>query len=96
MKKLILILLASFAFTSLSNAIPKEEEPTLKSINEKCKGKDSKFLEYEEIGMKQFAKNYLRICLNHEMQQAWEKKYNECLKSNNEKYCYSKTIIKAK
>ena len=46
MKKLILILLESFAFSSLSNAIPKEEEPTLKSINEKCKGKDSKFLEY--------------------------------------------------
>ena len=64
MKKLILILLASFAFSSSSNAIPKEEEPTLKSINEKCKGKDSKFLEYDEIGMKQFAKNYLRICLH--------------------------------
>ena len=96
MKKLILILLASFAFTSSSNAIPKEEEPTLKSINEKCKGKDSKFLEYEAVGMKQFAKNYLRICLNYEMQQAWRNKYNKCLKSNSENYCYSKTIINPK
>ena len=93
MKSLISTFLISNVLISSSQVVSIKKDPTLKTINIKCKAKDSKFSTYERIGMTQFAKNYLRICLNTEMQNAWKKKYKICLKKYNDNYCYKNTKI---
>ena len=40
-----------------------QKEPTYKQIVSQCKGKGTKYAEYNEIGMTQFAKNYFDLCI---------------------------------
>ena len=92
----ITLLLTNLLVLLIPKVISIEKDPTLDSINMVCRNKDSKFVYYKKIGMNQFAKNYLEICLNKEMQKAWEDKYKKCLKNNNDKYCYRNTKINPK
>ena len=92
----IALLLTNLIILPIPKVISIEKDPTIDSINMFCRNKDSKFLYYKKIGMSQFAKNYLEICLSKEMQKAWEVKYKKCLKNNNEKYCYKNTKIDPK
>ena len=93
MKKIQFLLFAIITINTTLIVLPGEKIPTLKNINEKCRSKDSKSSKYREIGMTQFAKNYLKLCLNTEMQKAWKRKYTQCLINNNAKYCYRNTEI---
>ena len=93
MKLPLLPLIAVLALPTDVEANLFKNELTYKQIVSQCKGKGSKYEEYNQIGMTQFAKNYLKICLNNNMRQAWETKYKKCLNDHNEKYCYANTKI---
>ena len=54
MKRLILTPFLLVLIFGCSN----QKEPTYKQILSQCKGAGSKYAEYNEIGMTQFAKNY--------------------------------------
>ena len=70
-----------------------QKEPTYKQLVSQCKGAGSKYAEYNEIGMTQFAKNYLNLCIKTEAQKVLQAKYIKCLKKNNSAYCQSTTKL---
>ena len=70
-----LIIIFSITYASCLNASSFEKKEVLfKSIALECKDINSKYYKYNEIGMKQFAKNYLKFCL--------EEKINRFIKVN--------------
>ena len=93
MRKLLIPLLAVIVFPAVVQANPFKKEPTYKQIVSQCKGADSKFAEYNEIGMTQFAKNYLDLCINTEAKKVLQAKYIKCLKKNNAAYCQETTKL---
>jgi hypothetical protein len=52
-----------------------------------------KYAEYSEIGMTQFAKNYLDLCIKTEAQKVLQAKYKKCLKKNNATFCQLTTKL---
>ena len=70
-----------------------QKEPTYKQIVSQCKGAGSKYAEYNEIGMTQFAKNYLDLCIKTEAKKVLQAKYTKCLKKNNATYCQLTTKL---
>ena len=70
-----------------------QKEPTYKQILAQCKGAGSKYAEYNEIGMTQFAKNYLDLCIKPEAKKVLQAKYTKCLKKNNATYCQLTTKL---
>ena len=85
MKHLLLAPFLLVLILSCSN----QKETTYKQIVSQCKGADSKYAEYNEIGMTQFAKNYLNLCIKTETKKVLQAKYFKCLKKNNAAYCQS-------
>ena len=70
-----------------------QNEPTYKQIVSQCKGAGSKYAEYDEIGMTQFAKNYLDLCIKTEAKKVLQAKYIKCLKKNNATFCQLTTKL---
>ena len=93
MKLLLLSLLAALALPTAVEANLFQKEPTYKQIVSQCKGAGSKYVEYNEIGMTQFAKNYLDLCIKKEAQKVLQAKYNKCLKKNNATFCQLTTKL---
>ncbi len=93
MKRLLIPLLAALALQTPVEANLFQKEPTYKQIVSQCKGVGSKYSEYNEIGMTQFAKNYLDLCIKTEAQKVLQAKYIKCLKKNNEAYCQATTKL---
>ena len=93
MHKLFIPLLAVIVFPVAVQANPFKKEPTYKQIVSQCKGADSKFAEYNEIGMTQFAKNYFDLCVKTESKKVLQAKYIKCLKKNNAAYCQATTKL---
>ena len=93
MKRLILPLLAALALPTAVEANLFQKEPTYKQIVSQCKGAGSKYAEYNEIGMTQFAKNYLDLCIKTEAKKVLQAKYTKCLKKNNATYCQLTTKL---
>ena len=93
MKRLLLPLLAAIALPSAVEANLFQKEPTYKQIVSQCKGVGSKYAEYNEIGMTQFAKNFLNLCIKTEAQKVLQAKYIKCLKKNNADYCKATTKL---
>ena len=93
MKRLLLPLLAAIALPTAVQANPLKKEPTYKQIVSQCKGAGSKYVEYNEIGMTQFAKNYLDLCIKKQAQKVLQAKYNKCLKKNNATFCQLTTKL---
>ena len=89
MKRLLLTPLLLVLIFGCSN----QKETTYKQIVSQCKGVGSKYAEYNEIGMTQFAKNYLDLCIKTEAQKVLQAKYIKCLKKNNSAYCQSTTKL---
>ena len=88
-RKLIIIFCITFA--SYLNASSFEKKEVLfKSIEIKCKDVNSKYYKYNELGMKQFAKNYLKLCLERKINRFIKVNYQKCLKEDNEKNCQRK------
>ena len=93
MKRLLVPLIAALALPTAVEANLFQKEPTYKQIVSQCKGADSKFAEYNEIGMTQFAKNYFDLCVKTESKKVLQAKYIKCLKKNNAAYCQATTKL---
>ena len=88
-RKLIIIL--SITYASFLNASSFEKKEVLfKSIEVECKDINSKYYKYNEIGMKQFAKNYFKLCLEEKINRFIKINYEICIKEDNEKNCQRK------
>ena len=88
-RKLIIIL--SITYASCLNASSFEKKEVLfKSIEVECKDINSKYYKYNEIGMKQFARNYFRICAEEKFNRFIKIYYQKCIKEDNEKNCQRK------
>jgi len=88
-RKLIIIL--SITYASFLNASSFEKKEVLfKSIEVECKDINSKYYKYNEIGMKQFARNYFKLCLEEKINSFIKVKYEKCIKEDNKKNCQRK------
>jgi len=77
-----------FPFPVKGNLLDKKDI-TFQEIEAECKNADSKYFEYKKIGMKQFAKNYLKLCMEKKVNYVLQSKYDKCLKKNKLDYCHS-------
>ena len=93
MKNLILLPIVSLVLPTAVEANLFQKEPTYKQIVSQCKRPGLKYAEYKKIGMTQFAKNYLDLCIKTEAQKVLQAKYNKCLKKNNAAYCQATTKL---
>ena len=88
-RKLIIIL--SITYASCLNASSFEKKEVIfKSIEVECKDINSKYYKYNEIGMKQFARNYFKLCLEEKINRFIKVNYEKCIKADNEKNCQRK------
>ena len=88
-RKLIIIL--SITYASCLNASSFEKKEVLfKTIQVECKDINSRYYKYNEIGMKQFARNYLKLCLEEKFNSFIKVNYQKCLKEDNENNCQRK------
>ena len=91
MKSLIILIIAAIALPRSVNANWfNKKEVTFQEIEAKCKSVDSKYFKYNQIGMTQFAKNYLKICMETKVNKVLKEKYEKCLERNNKAYCNDK------
>ena len=93
MKRLLLLPIIALLLPTAVEANLFQKEPTYKQIVSQCKRPGLKYAEYSEIGMTQFAKNYLDLCIKTEAQKVLQAKYNKCLKKNNAAYCQATTKL---
>ena len=93
MKRLLIPLLAALALPTAVEANLFQKEPTYEQIVSQCKRPGLKYAEYSEIGMTQFAKNYLDLCIKTEAQKVLQAKYKKCLKKNNATFCQLTTKL---
>ena len=91
MKKILITLLTSLISSNIVSANSLQEKSiTFQEIESQCKNKYSKYFEYKNIGMNQFAKNYLKICLEKKVNNIIQLEYEKCIKNNNQIYCEDK------
>ena len=88
-RKLILIIYITYAGW-LNASLLEKKEVLLKSIQVECKDINSKYYKYNEIGMKQFARNYFKLCLEEKINRFIKVNYEKCIKEENEKNCQRK------
>ena len=93
MNYLLLLPIVALVLPTAVEANDFQKEPTYKQIVSQCKRPGLKYSEYNEIGMTQFAKNYLDLCIKTEAQKVLQAKYNKCLKKNNAAYCQATTKL---
>ena len=93
MKRLLLVSIVALLLPTAVEANLFQKEPTYKQIVSQCKRPDLKYAEYNEIGMTQFAKTYLDLCINTEAQKVLKAKYIKCLKKNNSTFCQLTTKL---
>ena len=87
----LIIIIFSVTYANCLNAISLDKKEVLfKSIELECKDINSKYYKYNEIGMKQFARNYLRLCLEKKINIFIKVNYQKCIKEDNEKNCQRK------
>ena len=60
---------------------------TYEQIAKKCTSKKSKWFEYNQIGFPQSAKNYLRVCIDEEVEKVRQAKLTKCLEKNKKNIC---------
>ena len=66
--KLIIIIIFPISYANCLNASSfYKKEVLFKSIEVECKDINSKYYKYNEIGMKQFARNYFKLCLEKKL-----------------------------
>ena len=87
----LIIIIFSITYANCLNASSFDKKEVLfKSIEVECKDINSKYYKYNEIGMKQFARNYLRLCLEKKINIFIKVNYQKCIKEDNEKNCQRK------
>jgi len=91
LRKLIIIILVPIFYANCIKASSFEKKEVIfKLIEAECKDINSKYYKYDEIGMKQFAKNYLKLCLEEKINRFIKVNYQKCIKEDNEKNCQRK------
>ena len=65
----------------------KDKPLTFNQIARKCTGRKSKWVEYNKIGFPQSAKNYLRVCIDEEVEKVRQAKLTKCLEKNKKNIC---------
>ena len=65
----------------------KDKPLTFNQIAKKCTGRKSKWVEYNKIGFPQSAKNYLRVCIDEEVEKVRQAKLTKCLEKNKKNIC---------
>ena len=65
----------------------KDKPLTYNQIAKKCTGRKSKWVEYNKIGFPQSAKNYLRVCIDEEVDKVRKVILNKCLEKNKKNIC---------
>ena len=88
MRKLLIPVLFVFAIPFSADAFWFKNKPlTYNQIAKKCTGKKSKWAEYNKIGFPQSAKNYLRVCIDEEVEKVRQAKLTKCLEKNQMNIC---------
>ena len=86
-----LIIICFLTYSSCLNASSFEKKEILfKSVEVECKDINSKYYKYNEIGMKQFARNYFKLCLEEKINSFIKVNYEKCIKDDNERNCQRK------
>ena len=86
-----IIIIFSITYANCLNASSFDKKEVLfKSIEVECKDINSKYYKYNEIGMKQFARNYFKLCLEEKINRFINLNYQKCIKKDNEKNCQRK------
>ena len=65
----------------------KDKPLTFNQIAKKCTGRKSKWVEYNKIGFPQSAKNYLRVCIDEEVEKVRQAKLTKCLDKSTKNIC---------
>tara|TARA_B100001989_G_scaffold79940_1_gene55244 strand:- start:685 stop:972 length:288 start_codon:yes stop_codon:yes gene_type:complete len=65
----------------------KDKPLTFNQIAKKCTGRKSKWVKYNKTGFPQSAKNYLRVCIDAEVQKVRQAKLTKCLEKNKKNIC---------
>ena len=93
MKRFLSLSILTLVLPTAIEANPFQKELSYKQIVSKCKRPGLKYAEYNKIGMTQFAKNYLDLCIKIEAQKVLQAKFNKCLKKNNATFCQLTTKL---
>ena len=88
MGKLLIPVLFVFAIPANAYALGVQDKPlTYNQIAKKCTGKKSNWVKYNKIGFPQSAKNYLRVCIDEEVEKVRKAKLTKCLEKNKKNIC---------
>ena len=88
MQKLLIPFLFFFSILLSAEVYGSEEKPlTYNQIAKKCTGRKSKCVEYNKIGFPQSAKNYLRVCIDEEVEKVRQAKLINCLEKSTKNIC---------
>mgnify|MGYP001252059867 FL=1 len=88
MRKLLIPVLFVFSVPLSADAFWSKNKPlTFNQIARKCTGRKSKWVEYNKIGFPQSAKNYLRVCIDEEVEKVRQAKLTKCLEKNKKNIC---------
>ena len=88
MRKSLILVLFVFAIPFRAEALWFKDKPlTYKQITRKCTGIKSKWAKYNRLGFPQSAKNYLRVCIDKEVEKVRQAKLNKCLEKNKMNIC---------
>ena len=75
MRKLLIPVLFVLSIPLSADAFGSKDKPlTFNQIASKCTGRESKWVEYNKIGFPQSAKNYLRVCIDEEVEKVRQAK----------------------
>ena len=86
-----LIIICYLIYSSCLNASSFEKKEVIfKSIEIECKDINSKYYKYNKIGMKQFARNYFKLCLEEKINRFIKVTLQKCIKEDIEKNCQRK------
>ena len=85
-RKLIIIFSITYASFLYASSFEKKEV-LLKLIEVECKDINSKYYKYNQIGMKQFARNYFKLCIEEKINKYIKINYQKCIKEEDEKNC---------
>ena len=88
MRKLLIPVLFVLSIPLSVDALEFKDKPlTFNQIAKKCTAIESKWVEYNKIGFPQIAKNYLKVCIDEEVEKARQVKLTKCLEKSTKNIC---------
>ena len=88
MRKLLILFFFVFAIPFSAEAFWFKDKPlTYNQLARKCTGRKSKWARYNKLGFPQSAKNFLRVCIDEEVEKVRQAKLTKCLEKNKMNIC---------